>query len=123
MDSKSSHGQRDKINHDAFIRSLASSPYSGIERAFLLSAVPERDRLTPANVKMITYGLFTSIFYFFLLKYQAEVVNFAALAQQGKHIYFLVPIFIALGFSIVHGGFTAYFWESLGVTSKKKEDE
>ena len=123
MGSESSHVRTDKINRDAFLLSLASSPYSGLERAFLLGPVPERDRLTPANIKMITYGLLTAVLYFCLLKYQVEIVNFATLAQQGRHIYFLVPIAIALGFSLIHGGFTAYFWESLGVTSKKKEQK
>ena len=72
---------------------------------------------------MITYGLLTAVIYFLLFKYQVEIINFAALAQHGKHLYFLAPIAIAIGFSLIHGRFTAYFWESLGVTSKKKEEE
>ena len=122
MDIAAKKANEYKFNRDAFLRSLASSPYSGLEQVFLVGPIPERNRLTPANVKMITFGLITALLYVFLFKYQDSIVHFANLAHEGNHIYFLVPIFIALVFSYAHGTFTANFWESLDVRSKKREN-
>lgn len=33
--------------------------------------------------------------------------------------YFLVPVAIAFLFSFVHGAFTGYFWDALGIRAKK----
>lgn len=33
--------------------------------------------------------------------------------------YFLVPVAIAFAFSIVHGAFTGYFWDVLGIKARK----
>jgi len=109
------------FNQDVFLRSLASSPFSGIERVYLLTPTPEQDRLTTTNIKMIIFGVLTTLMYALLLKHQDALVHFAKLSHDGHHSYFIIPILIALIFSYVHGTFTSNFWESLDVKSKKKK--
>lgn len=53
--------------------------------------------------------------YLLLAMYSREILALSANKESG---YFLVPIVIAFIFSFVHGAFTGYFWEALGVKAK-----
>ena len=110
--------QKSDIEYSRFLHGLSASPYYGLALSFSNVAIPEKERLKPENIKMIVFGLLSAVLYFFLFKYQAEIVHFAELTRQGVKIDFIIPILIALIFSFVHGGFATYLWQSLGLKSK-----
>ena len=72
-----------------------------------------------ATGKQITraavYGAFSLFFYFLLYLYEARILE---VAGHGRW-YFIVPVLIAFAFSLVHGNFTARFWDLLGIRAKK----
>ncbi|MCV6637381.1 hypothetical protein [Candidatus Albibeggiatoa sp. nov. NOAA] len=73
---------------------------------------PTKKALVPAILWGITsVALYASLYYF-------EKPILEASAKGGW--YFIVPVTIAFIFSGVHGNFTGYFWEALGVRAKKK---
>jgi hypothetical protein len=72
------------------------------------------------------YGLGSVALYIFLYMFSAELrelaefTNRAGLANgEGSKVYFLVPLVIALIFSMVHGAFTGYFWDAVGLKAKQ----
>lgn len=118
MEVKSKSKQQHDTEYSTFLHGLSASPYYGLALSFSNVAVPEKERLKPENIKMIIFGLLSTVLYFFLFKYQAEIVHFAELTRQGEKIDFVIPILIALVFSFVHGGFATYLWQSLGLKAK-----
>ncbi|WP_130471381.1 hypothetical protein [Candidatus Magnetaquicoccus inordinatus] len=71
---------------------------------------------SPGSVaKTITWGSVSVFMYVLLFYYDRELLQ---LSSQGRW-YFIFPIIIAFAFSVVHGNFTAEFWRSLGIRSKK----
>jgi hypothetical protein len=105
-------------SYSQFLHGLSASPYYGLALFFSNVAIPEKEKLKSENIKMIIFGLLSAVLYFFLFKYQAEIVHFAELTRQGVKIDFAIPVLIALIFSFAHGGFTTYLWQSLGLKSK-----
>ena len=118
METNNASIQHNDPDHSQFLRGLSSSPYYGLALLFSNEPIPEKDRLKPENIKMIIFGLLSAVLYFFLFKYQAEILHFAELTRQGIKLDFLIPIAIALLFSFVHGAFTTYVWQSLGLKAK-----
>ncbi len=104
--------------YSKFLRGLSTSPYYGLALLFSNEPIPEKDRLKPENIQMLFYGFLSACLYFFLFKYQAEIIQFAELTRQGVKLDFIFPILIALLFSFVHGAFATYTWKSLGLKSK-----
>jgi len=77
----------------------------------VISAFRERRQ----SVKAVLYGgasagLYTGLFIF-------EKLLAEACSRGGW--YFAIPVAIAFAFSIVHGSFTGYFWDVLGVQAKR----
>lgn len=64
--------------------------------------------------KAVTYGVGSIILYFSLFIYAKDVMQYSA---QGGW-YFVIPVVIAFVFSYIHGNFTSYFWDALGIKAK-----
>jgi hypothetical protein len=59
-------------------------------------------------------GTYSVILYFLLYHFNDLILDFS---KQGGW-YFVVPIVIAFTFSAIHGTFTGYFWDLLGIKAK-----
>ena len=66
---------------------------------------------------LLTGALSVSL-YFVLFAFQDDIVRLADLTRQGSKIHFIIPVIIALLFSLVHGAFTEHFWSLLGLKPK-----
>ncbi len=65
--------------------------------------------------KALSLGLVTLTLYLALYLLEERILQ---ISSRGRW-YFLVPVAIAFVFSLVHGAFTAHFWDMLGVKAKK----
>jgi hypothetical protein len=72
-------------------------------------------------VKAVLYGAASAALYVLLYLYADRTVELARRVQQGEHIWFLAPIVIAFVFSYVHGMFTAYFWDAIGLNPASRK--
>lgn len=77
-------------------------------------------RRTPAAgragiIAMVALGGASILLYALLFWYSDRLTAIAQAARHGEKLYAIVPIAIALVFSLVHGTFTARFWDSLGL--------
>lgn len=61
------------------------------------------------------FGAGSVVLYVCLFLFERDVL---ALSMQGGW-RFLIPVGIALVFSIVHGTFTGSFWDALGIRAKR----
>lgn len=59
-------------------------------------------------------GLLTALLYLLLWLLEASILEWS---QHGRW-FFVIPIAIAFLFSLVHGSFTAHFWDLLGVKAR-----
>jgi hypothetical protein len=84
------------------------------------TAKPARARHWTPRLLLMTLltGVLSLSLYFLLYEFQGDIVQLANLTRQGAKIDFIVPIFIALLFSLVHGAFTEHFWSLLGLKPK-----
>lgn len=74
--------------------------------------------------KALTFGASSTALYTLMFIYSDELVEYARLTRQGEKIWFVVPIAIAFVFSYVHGAFTGFFWDTLGLKpAQKKKDK
>lgn len=71
-------------------------------------------------VKAVLYGIGSVALYVLLFLYADETVELARRTREGERVWFLVPIAIALVFSYVHGAFTGYFWDALGLKAASR---
>ncbi|MBF0437996.1 MAG: hypothetical protein HQL93_02630 [Magnetococcales bacterium] len=78
-------------------------------------AHPTPTHSTTSYFKLIAWGGASLTMYAFLLFFEQPIL---ALTSQGKW-FFIFPVLIAFAFSIVHGNFTAEFWERLGFRANK----
>ncbi len=67
----------------------------------------------------IVLGILSAGLYFLLWWLEKPIMSYS---QQGKW-YFIIPIAIAFAFSLVHGAFTGYFWEALGIQAKSTKEK
>ena len=67
-----------------------------------------------ALLRTLLYGTASIGLYLLLYLFHEPILT----ASQKGGWYFLVPIGIAFMFSMVHGNFTGYFWDVLGVKAK-----
>lgn len=70
-------------------------------------------------VSTVGYGVLSTVLYVLLFMYSEQLNALAEATRNGDKIYALVPLVIAIVFSLVHGAFTGYFWELLGLKAKK----
>ena len=81
------------------------------------TAPPRRAR---ALAVTLVLGLVSAALYLLLFEYGDGLAVLAAETRHGHKLYALVPIAIAFLFSAVHGAFTGYFWDLLGLKAKGK---
>jgi hypothetical protein len=62
----------------------------------------------------IALGVLSAGLYFLLWVLEKPIMQYS---QQGGW-FFIIPIAIAFAVSLVHGSFTGYFWEALGIRAK-----
>jgi hypothetical protein len=70
--------------------------------------------------KTVLYGTGSAFLYYLLFVYADQTVQWAALTREGQKGYFVLPIVIAVVFSMVHGAFTGFFWDAIGMKPAKK---
>jgi hypothetical protein len=73
--------------------------------------------------KAVLYGVGSIALFYVLFLYADKTVEWAALTREGHKAYFLIPIAIPFIFSIVHGAFTGYFWDALGMKPAQKNSK
>lgn len=61
------------------------------------------------------FGVVSLALYFILYLFEDSILAFASRGGW----YFIAPVVIAFVFSYVHGNFTAFFWDVLGIKAKK----
>jgi hypothetical protein len=66
-------------------------------------------------LKLAGSGAASAALYFLLYLYEKEIM---ASFTRADGFYPALPVLAALVFSFIHGAFTAYFWEALGVRGK-----
>jgi hypothetical protein len=66
--------------------------------------------------RLLVSGAISGSLYFLLYTYEKEIL---ATLTRTDGWYPALPVVAALVFSFVHGAFTGYFWEALGVTARK----
>lgn len=62
----------------------------------------------------VGWGITSVILYFLLYYFEQPILQ---MSRQGGW-YFIIPVSIAFIFSWVHGNFTGYFWDALGIKAK-----
>lgn len=71
--------------------------------------------------KAVIYGVASVALYAALFLYADETVELAQRTREGEKLWFLIPIAIAFLFSLVHGAFTGYFWDAVGLKAAEKK--
>jgi hypothetical protein len=65
------------------------------------------------------WGALSVMLYLLLYIFSGDIRHVAEMTNQGDRTLFLLPVGIALLFSVVHGLFTDHFWKSVGLTAKR----
>lgn len=65
------------------------------------------------------FGVLSISLYILLYLFSADLVHIAQDTHHGHKTLFFIPILVALVFSLIHGLFTAHFWEVLGIKPKQ----
>jgi hypothetical protein len=72
-------------------------------------------------IKAVLYGAASAALYILLFLFADETVELARRTREGERLWSLVPIATAFLFSLVHGAFTAYFWDALGLKAARNK--
>jgi hypothetical protein len=64
-------------------------------------------------------GILDIILYSLLYQFADEITALAEAVRDGEVLYILVPMTLAMVFVLVHGTFTDYLWELLGLRAKQ----
>jgi hypothetical protein len=64
-------------------------------------------------------GAASAALYLLLYLFSDVLPELSATARRGEKLYALVPLVVAMVFCLVHGAFTAHFWDLLGLRAKK----
>ena len=70
--------------------------------------------------KLIATGTMTAILYTLLFAFEKDVMRSFT---RTDGLYPLLPVAAAFAFSLSHGAFTAYFWDTLGVKPRPTVQE
>lgn len=76
-------------------------------------------RSSRALVLTLVLGAASAALYILLFLYSDRLTELAQLTRAGDKLYALVPLVVAMVFSLVHGAFTGHFWDLLGLRAKK----
>jgi hypothetical protein len=66
-------------------------------------------------LQLAVSGALSAACYALLFSHEAEVM---AAFTRTDELYWLLPVVTALVFSFVHGAFTGYFWEAVGIRAR-----
>jgi hypothetical protein len=73
-----------------------------------------------AIVLTVVLGAISAGLYLLLFLYEDELTLLASANRDGEHrLFAFIPLGVALVFSLVHGAFTGYFWDLLGLRARK----
>jgi pheromone shutdown protein TraB len=84
-----------------------------------MSASSPAGRSPRALVTTLILGAASAGLYLLLFLFSDRLTELAAATRAGHAIYALVPLVVAMVFSLVHGAFTGQFWDLLGLRAKK----
>ncbi len=84
-----------------------------------MSASSPAGRSPRALITTLVLGAVSVGLYVLLFLFSDRLTELAAATRAGEKIYALVPLAIAMVFSLVHGAFTGHFWDLLGLRAKK----
>jgi hypothetical protein len=84
-----------------------------------MSASSSPGRSSRALVLTLVLGAASAVLYLLLFLYSDRLTELARLTREGDKLYALVPLAVAMVFSLVHGAFTGHFWDLLGLRAKK----
>jgi hypothetical protein len=84
-----------------------------------MSASSSAGRSSRALVLTLVLGAASAVLYLLLFLYSDRLTELARLTREGDKLYALVPLAVAMVFSLVHGAFTGHFWDLLGLRAKK----
>jgi hypothetical protein len=65
--------------------------------------------------RLAATGVLSAVCYALLFAYEREVM---AAFTRTDELYWLLPVLTAFVFSFVHGAFTGYFWEAVGIRAR-----
>jgi hypothetical protein len=71
----------------------------------------------PIASVLLYYGGLSLTLYALVYLYEQEIMYWTTKGGW----YFIIPAMLAFLFSFIHGGFTRYFWEALGVRARNRE--
>ena len=69
--------------------------------------------------RAIGFGILSIALYGLLYWLSTDIKGLAQATYAGHKQLFFIPIIVAFVFSLIHGAFTAHFWDSLGVKAKQ----
>lgn len=84
-----------------------------------MSVSSSAGRSSRALVLTLLLGAASAVLYLLLFLYSDRLTELARLTREGDKLYALVPLVVAMVFSLVHGAFTGHFWDLLGLRAKK----
>ena len=84
-----------------------------------MSASSPSGRSSRALVLTLVLGAMSAVLYLLLFIYSDRLTELAQLTRSGEKLLALVPLVVAMVFSLVHGAFTGHFWDLLGLRAKK----
>ena len=86
-----------------------------------MSSTPKETRPSGRRNIALVVGLggLSALLYVLLFQFSDRLTAMATAAREGEKLYALVPLAIAMVFSLVHGAFTGHFWEALGLRAKR----
>lgn len=64
-------------------------------------------------------GILDIVLYSLLFQFADELTALAKAVHNGEALYILVPITLAMVFVLIHGAFTDYLWELLGLRARQ----
>jgi len=68
-------------------------------------------------LQLVLTGAGSMLLYLLLFLFEEEIMR-ATTRTDG--LAWLLPVAVAFVFSLVHGAFTSYFWETLGIRGKPR---
>lgn len=79
---------------------------------------PNHSNSGRALISVLLLGSVSTVLYILLFIYAQDIITLAGATREGHPWYALIPIAIALVFSLVHGAFTGRFWDLLGLKAR-----
>ena len=69
---------------------------------------------------LVLSGILSAVLYLLLYLYEKEIMESFT---RSDGLYPALPVVVALVFSFVHGAFTSFFWDVVGISARPKSGE